>query len=621
MSFWPLRVLRGDHGFVRFLASIKLTVVLLVAIGLACIIGTLIPQANSIGGSPESLYTFYVRRYGYYLHILFNALSFYRLYSSWWFSALLAALAINMIVCSLRRGRWRRQQVGFQLTHLSIVFLLAGVLVGLNRQEGAMQILEGEQSDTLYLGSRPIVANTFDQARELTHIATGKGGQSQMHLGFAIHLDDFELRRHHEPLDTISVQSARGGTIRSYTLAFQRKISRAAGEPWDIEIVETKPIRRETFRVVESASAAPEPAIEIETVSDGHRHTDWVFSRSPRQRRVLTDNTEIEYHRCRSREQWEHLLNEKDVPTTLTPDCIAVTWGQTAMTTLPLRLNIEQPIPGSSATLTVLQFVPHWQMDLETRRIVSASPERKNPAIQVLVREGKTSETRWLFSRNPFFHDRKDFPNTTMELRFVEAALRRWHLLRVIASGDPNERLVQRYLNGHLVETLPAEASRSMAVPGDLEVKLVRWLERATVESNEVDDPDHFAARLLLRNRDTGETKEIEAVSGEVLTQGSLHFLLDREYPIDQFISHVRVIENGGTVLTKTIQMNDPLKYRGYTFYQSSYDVQAGDTSRYTVLSASRDPGVGLVYVGFGMLTLGLVIIFYVNPWLQKTKC
>jgi len=621
LRFSPLRLLQSDHRMVRFFASVELTVILLAAIGLACIIGTLIPQADSVGGSPENVYLFYVNRHGPHLHVVFNTLSLYRLYSSWWFSALLAALTMNMIVCGFRRLRRRWRQVGFLLTHLSIVFLLAGVLVGLNRRGGTMQIFEGEQSDTLYSGGGPPVPNSLDQARQLANSMPAADSRPPIRLHFALHLDDFELRRHREPLDTIAVQSAHGGPIHSYNMAFQKKIPRAAGEPWDIEILDTTPVRRRVLRVVENTTGTLEPAIEIEFVAHGERHSDWVFARGDRWRRVLTDEVEIEYHRSSSRGQLERLLGERAVATTVTADCIEVTGLQADATTLPLRLAAEQPIFGTSLTLTVLRFVPHWQMDLETRQIISASPERRNPAVQVRVRQGSTSATQWLFSRVPSFHGQSILPGVPMQLRFIEADLRRPHFLRVLAADDSGERFVQRFLNGQIAEMVAAVPGRRIAPTGEVEVTLVRWLEHAAIESEEQEDLDHFLAHLRIRHRATGRTEEIEAPSGEVLTHGRLRLLLDREYPIDQFISHVRVVENGQTVLNKTVQMNDPLKYRGYTFYQSSYDVEADAASRYTVLSAKRDPGVGLIYLGFAMLTLGLVIVFYVNPWVgRRTK-
>jgi len=38
-----------------------------------------------------------------------------------------------------------------------------------------------------------------------------------------------------------------------------------------------------------------------------------------------------------------------------------------------------------------------------------------------------------------------------------------------------------------------------------------------------------------------------------------------------EFVSELTVIENGQEVMQKTIEVNDPLFYKGLTFYQSSY--------------------------------------------------
>jgi len=618
LGFSPLQVFRSNNPVIRFFASVKLTVTLLIVIAVACIVGTLIPQADAVPGTPETVYAFYVKSYGPRLHVLFNTLSLYQLYSSWWFSLLLLVLTVNMIVCGLRRLRLHREQWGFQLTHLSIVFLLAGVLVGLNAQEGQMRIEEGEQSDTVRLGRHTRVADTLEQARLLKDEMETTGSQPLLRLGFALHLDDFQIRRQAKPLDALLVQSARGGPVLSYNLAFQRKVLRAAGESLDVEVLDTRPALHRVEEVVERDSSASEPAAEIEIVMQDHRHSSWVFGRGPRQRLSLTDNSEIEYRHCRTRQELDRLLAEKTLPTTSTADRIEVSWGSGEATTLPLGIGTEQPIAGDRLAVTVLRFVPDWKMDLQRREVYSASSERRNPAVQVRVGRGAASETRWLFARNPAFHGQRQFDVTTATLRYVEADLARPLLLRLLASDDSKERFIQRYANGQLVDNAKADPERRVALPDGVEVRVARWLGHAAMESREEEDPGSFMARLRIRDRTTGKTEELEAPSGEAMTRGRLRFVLDREYPIDQYISHVRAMENGQPVLTKAIQMNDPLKYRGYTFYQSSYESEAGDASRYTILSVKRDPGIWFVYAGFGMLTLGLVVVFYVNPWLRK---
>ncbi len=81
------------------------------------------------------------------------------------------------------------------------------------------------------------------------------------------------------------------------------------------------------------------------------------------------------------------------------------------------------------------------------------------------------------------------------------------------------------------------------------------------------------------------------------------------------FISKVTVLKLGKEMMKKDIRVNEPLHFDGYTFFQSGYDAEGLDWS---VLQAVKDPGVGVVYAGFVLLILGLVIIFYINPLIQR---
>jgi cytochrome c biogenesis protein ResB len=50
---------------------------------------------------------------------------------------------------------------------------------------------------------------------------------------------------------------------------------------------------------------------------------------------------------------------------------------------------------------------------------------------------------------------------------------------------------------------------------------------------------------------------------------------------------------------------------------------QVGDPARHTgrgEFQVVRDPGMPLVYAGFGLLLAGLVVTLYVNPWLNSRR-
>jgi cytochrome c biogenesis protein ResB len=73
-----------------------------------------------------------------------------------------------------------------------------------------------------------------------------------------------------------------------------------------------------------------------------------------------------------------------------------------------------------------------------------------------------------------------------------------------------------------------------------------------------------------------------------------------------------------GVVLLRKISMNNPLRYRGYSFYQSSYipgppPTMAGAGEgpvETTVLSVRNDPGTPFVYAGFLIVMAGVVGMF-----------
>ncbi len=55
-----------------------------------------------------------------------------------------------------------------------------------------------------------------------------------------------------------------------------------------------------------------------------------------------------------------------------------------------------------------------------------------------------------------------------------------------------------------------------------------------------------------------------------------------------------------------TVSMNEPLKYDGYTLYQSSFDIRPGQP-RASIFSVNRDPGRPVKYIGSLILAIGII--------------
>jgi len=95
-----------ESGFFTILynlfRSLKLTIFLLILLAILSIIGTLIMQ--------NATRSEYIQRYGLGLYEVLNFFNLFDMYHSWWFSAILLILVINLIACSLHRfpGVWKQ---------------------------------------------------------------------------------------------------------------------------------------------------------------------------------------------------------------------------------------------------------------------------------------------------------------------------------------------------------------------------------------------------------------------------------------------------------------------------------------------------------------------------------
>jgi len=83
------------------------------------------------------------------------------------------------------------------------------------------------------------------------------------------------------------------------------------------------------------------------------------------------------------------------------------------------------------------------------------------------------------------------------------------------------------------------------------------------------------------------------------------------------FLSKVTILKDGKEILNSNIRVNEPFYFGGYTFFQSSYD---SENLAWSGLKVVKDPGVPVIYLGFVLLILGLVMVFYINPLKQAKE-
>src|SRR3954462_5902045 len=109
------------HPVAKFFASVKLAVVLLAVLILAAIIGTLFE--SNLDAKVARAYV----------------------YGAPWFNLWLILLGANLAVSALSRWPWRKHHVAFLVTHLGIITLLTGSLIGrIWGIEGTITLFKGE---------------------------------------------------------------------------------------------------------------------------------------------------------------------------------------------------------------------------------------------------------------------------------------------------------------------------------------------------------------------------------------------------------------------------------------------------------------------------------------------
>ena len=77
------------------------------------------------------------------------------------------------------------------------------------------------------------------------------------------------------------------------------------------------------------------------------------------------------------------------------------------------------------------------------------------------------------------------------------------------------------------------------------------------------------------------------------------------------FRSTVTVHDENGHQSKATLEVNHPVDFQGWKFYQMGYDQKAGRWSQVSVIEVIRDPWLPAVYLGFFMIMAGNLLFFW----------
>jgi hypothetical protein len=174
--------------------------------------------------------------------------------------------------------------------------------------------------------------------------------------------------------------------------------------------------------------------------------------------------------------------------------------------------------------------------------------------------------------------------------------------------------------------TLPVEIGNEVLLDSDLSsITVVRSFENfrikvegdknTAIDSNGPGSNPALELQLKDPNDNTTTKYVFERFTSHVRPEDKLAFGYYR-IPRD-YISELQVIKDGKILAEKNIEVNHPLHFGGYHFYQQSYDTE---NEMYTVLMVVSDNGLYLVYAGYVMLCVGVFQNFWLKDIFKKKK-
>ncbi len=173
---------------------------------------------------------------------------------------------------------------------------------------------------------------------------------------------------------------------------------------------------------------------------------------------------------------------------------------------------------------------------------------------------------------------------------------------------------------------IPVEENARFDLPGQLgKITIIRQFRnfkmtldnniRKPVDSNEPGYNPAVEVQIQYPDGRKMTRYVFEQVGGHSYPQDD--FQLTYTGMVRDYTSDLAVIKNGQIVAGKTIEVNHPLHYGGYYFYQQSYDTQDG---LYSILEVVSDSGLSIVYSGYLMLGAGVFWHFWFRHLARRPK-
>lgn len=561
----------------RFIGSLKVAVPLLVAIAGVLAWGT-----------------FYEARYG-------TAAVQRFVYQSWWFQVILAFLGVNLAAAAWSRRPWKKKHTPFLLAHLGIILILAGGIIGGRfGVEGQLIIPEGESNDTLQLDKNVLAVHQPNPG---------------IHKEF---ITRFETTAWNHAPHALFETPAEGGRIQVVVDRYYPNAER--GEQ------------------ITGGGDRENPAIRLALSHEDQEDSIWLLAQDPDRFGARWGGAHVFFLQADSEESLNQLLGGKE-PSRSERGTVALEFpklGLSRRVPVPSRLNKPVQVQGTPYKITFKRYFPDFALSEEGP--VNRSENPNNPAVAFTLSGPEGTDAHLLFALHP------DFAQMHGRRQKIDAHVAYSH--GASARVPPGSIAVVRGPSGGLAAVLTDEAGKRSKIDPLETGKAYRhpslgygfsvpeFHPQAKVEetfSNRDNEIRNEAVRLTVRSGDQVSQTWLGLRESARLPLGEHPVVVEyrpglRKLPFSVKLIDFRRIDYPGTQMAakfesdvemtdpergihvkKRISMNNPLKHRGYSLFQSSYVQGPVET---TILSVRNDPGVPLVYAGFLIVMAGVISLF-----------
>jgi cytochrome c biogenesis protein ResB len=564
------------------LASLKLTIVVLAVLAVALIAGTFYESAN---GTPMVQKTFY---------------------SSRWFDAILIALTVNMVACTAKRYPYKPHQLGFLMVHCGILSILTGAMLTRNfGRTGELYLTEGETRDYM-LSARPVLNVSVPQD------------------GIA-----------HQDVPIVFPAKAEGASVD--------RTLRLPHSPIRLHVTKYFPNARLETDVAEGQ--AENPAAQVRVTNSERTEESWLLPREAGHESFDAGAVRVEAVDAKSAEEAAAAVAKLEAQRPSGKGELQLQSGGHELAKIPLDGPMPRTVKSGEFEVRLRGWFSNFAF--KDNVPVNASAAMANPAVLFDVTGSRGTENHIAFA----FRDLKTLLSPDSDHGY---GIQAKYAYDATPKGTPLVQLVHepggtwRLASNVDLDPPPAggvlqPGSSYQAATAGFQIEVTRLFERGTVQQHvantdrqennpglelQVTDGSQSAERTWMFFGDQrtfqvgGREVQVEIGRKQMPLGFSVHLIDFREtkYPgtmsSASFESDVVVSDAQGEPVPINISMNRPLKHHGFRLFQSSYARNGGTEA--SIFSVSYDPGVSVVYTGFIIFIVGLVVIFYLKPVIRK---